>query len=328
VAESQGGFIGEDGNDLLLVSGFEGGWLQVTTLVYALDTTKTPFNWEPMDDIPMENVYTPWTTTSSGITHGGFVIVKDVYYMCGGYVGGEPGAATNACFKYNHTILPGGGEQWSRLPNLPEERGGGGMVYDSGENALYFSAGAIRPNAGGTYTVDQPDTWMLDLDDVEDPNTVAEWKDLAPAKYTANHIGFVSAKDKAGMERHFFYGGQDGHGEYDGNYADLYEFLPSSNKWEARQSMPFARGHTSSSTVAIGCGFLIAGGAKNGGGKTSDVTFFDIDEDKWTKIGQLPDAINTPVCDITGDWLYCQSGHIDGNFSVRRKIMINKEASS
>jgi hypothetical protein len=57
------------------------------------------------------------------------------------------------------------------------------------------------------------------------------------------------------------------------------------------------------------------------------LTFFDIDEDKWTNIGELPDAINTPVCDINGEWLYCQSGHISGNFSVRRKIMI-KEAST
>jgi N-acetylneuraminic acid mutarotase len=323
VAESAGGFIGNDGNDLLIVSGFHDDWGKATDKVYALDTTQTPFEWERMDDLPMDDVEIPWSKSKTGISHTAFVIVKDVYYMCGGYVGGNPGPETNACFKYNHSIRPGNGEQWSRLPNLPKGRAGGGLVYDSGKNALYFSAGAIRPRANDRHAEDQDETWMLPLDDVEDPNKEAKWNELAPAELTSNHIGFVSAKDGTGNERYFFYGGQDGEDEPDGNYDDMYEYLPSSNTWEARKSMPFGRGHTSASTRPIGCGFIIAGGAINGGWvKTNDVTFYDIDEDKWTKIGELPDKINTPVCDINGEWLYCQSGHISKEFSYRRKIKV------
>jgi hypothetical protein len=315
------------------VSGFVDDWEQSTNKVYALDTTKTPFTWEPMDDLPMDNVDAPWSNSKTGITHGAFVIVKDIYYMCGGYLGGNPGAETNACFKYNHSILPGNGEQWSRLPNLPKGRGGGGLVYDSGENALYFSLGATRPRPYDRYCEDQTDTWMLDLDDVEDPNTVAEWKDLAPAKYTANHIGFVSAKDKTGNERYYFYGGQNGEDEPNGNYADMYEYLPSTNTWESRRSMPFNRGHTSASTLAIGCGFMIAGGAIDGGWvHTSDVSFYDPFGESdglgsWTKIGDLPTAINTAVCGIHGEWFYCQSGAVETFFSWRRKIKV-KAAST
>ena len=87
--------------------------------------------------------------------------------------------------------------------------------------------------------------------------------------------------------------------------------------------MPFTRGHASSSTRAMGCGFIIAGGSTNENGKTKDISFYDITTDTWTKIGELPNAINTPVCDIGVDgYLYCESGWPNGTFSHKRKIYL------
>lgn len=89
--------------------------------------------------------------------------------------------------------------------------------------------------------------------------------------------------------------------------------------------MPMARGHASSSTLAYGCGFIIIGGALNGGVMTADISYYDIDTDTWTKIGDLPKEKNTPVCviypDWNGgdDWLHCESPK---TFSARIQITL------
>jgi len=62
--------------------------------------------------------------------------------------------------------------------------------------------------------------------------------------------------------------------------------------------------------------------------QTSDISYYDpLDgpNGKWTKIGDLSKAINTPVCDFSlnvngEDWMYCESGSPNRSFSKRRKI--------
>ena len=69
-------------------------------------------------------------------------------YVMGGYLGGDLGTGGVGqeladVLVYDHSALPG--NQWSRLPNLPQARAGGGGFYDSRTNALFFSGGATRP---------------------------------------------------------------------------------------------------------------------------------------------------------------------------------------
>jgi hypothetical protein len=35
---------------------------------------------------------------------------------------------------------------------------------------------------------------------------------------------------------------------------------------------------------AIGCGFVIAGGTSNTGGKITDISYYSLDEDLWSKV--------------------------------------------
>jgi hypothetical protein len=130
----------------------------------------------------------------------------------------------------------------------------------------------------------------------------------------------VDAKDGSGNARHFFLGGQKAEGEANDNFSKNYEWDAVNEGWIARADIPMPRGHFSSSTRSIGCGFLIAGGTANGMSKISDISYYDKDSDKWTKIGNLWTSINTPVCDIAtyGDgekWLYC-----DGHWHGRKRI--------
>jgi hypothetical protein len=318
VAEAQGAIMNNNGNrDLVLISGFVNGYDQSTAQTYARTVGNNGNNnnapWRRMDDVPL----------SVGITHGAFALNgnnRNVLYMCGGYVGGHPGPDTNQCFVYNHSQAPGSqNRQWSRLgADLPSGRAGGGLVYDKQRRALVFAAGAQRPEPGNPEAFDYNTTWMYYFDR---PN--AGWVRQADIPFLANHMSFVTAVDaNTNQERHYFLGGQVGENEYTGNVVDNFEWDMDRLTWVRRRSMPMTRGHAASSTRAVGCGFVIAAGSTNENGKTADVSYYNVPTDTWTSIGTLPNAINTPVCDIdvVERYMYCESGWATGSFSWRRQM--------
>ena len=116
-------------------------------------------------------------------------------------------------------------------------------------------------------------------------------------------------------KRHYFLAGQIGENESTGNIKDNYEWDAMNKMWIRRKSMPFTRGHTASSTRAIGGGFIIAAGSTNESGTTSHTVLSLL-----PKIFQL--AINTPVCDIAGGYFYCEGGWANGADSYRIKIEV------
>ena len=294
------------GSDLVIISGFKNGWNYVTKETYALDTSDPNAQWRRMDDLP----------ASDGVTHSAFAVVGQKLYMCGGYLGGNPGPDIPDCFVYDHSVQPGTSGQWSTFQPLPEGRGGGGMIYDTNSNALLYAAGADRQK-GTQVTFDPPTTWMYSFD-----NKSAGWVQKQDIPYVGNHISYVTAYDDNGKERHYFVGGQLSGDEFNSNLADHVEWDAENEQWIKRQSMPFPRGHSASSTRAIGCGYITIAGAKNRWAKTSDVSYYDIPSDSWKKIGDLPEALNTPVCDISNGWLYCESGHPHSRFSYKRQLTV------
>jgi hypothetical protein len=177
------------------------------------------------------------------------------------------------------------------------------MVYDPNRKALIFAGGAVRPTAGRPTSVNQPQTWMYEFDN-------PGWKAMSDINFLSNHMSYVSTKDATGKTRHYFAGGQTGENEVSGNVADNYEWDAMAERWIERRDMPFTRGHASSSTTAVPCGYIIAGGATNEFGKTNDVSFYDINSNSWTKIGELPMSLNTPVCaiDFVAGTYYCETG--------------------
>jgi hypothetical protein len=193
------------------------------------------------------------------------------------------------------------------------------MVYDSSQNELMYAGGAVRPYDDNAFAADRNDAWILTLDNME-----AGWAPTTPIPYLTNHVSFVTAINSSGLERHYIVGGQVGENEHDGNNDQIYEWVTETESWIEREHMPFTRGHAGSSTRAIGCGFLIAGGSTNEFGKTDDVSYYDIPTDSWTSIGNISLPINTPVCDISGDYMYCESGFLTGKFSWRRKILMDQ----
>lgn len=310
LAEAQGGVIG---NYFFVTCGFDTGFFQTTTDTYRRDLSKPDAEWEKQDDYPLDE----------GVTHGATVVIGDKFYICGGYLGGHPGPHIPNCFVFDNSVAPGQG-QWTALPDMPDGRGGGGLTYDSTLNKITYAGGAERPNADkewyftAVYTVDYLHAWSLDLGDPE-----AVWQVEPDIPYFGNHMGFVTALDKDSNEHHFYLGGQVGDLEYTGNVDNNYEWDAMSAEWIEKAPLPFARGHASESTRPISCGFFQAGGSFNDYGVTREVTYYDTGTNSWVKIGDLPVPVRTPVCDVYGEYMECQSGLPDSAFFAwKRKIIV------
>jgi hypothetical protein len=303
VRETQGALIG---NDIVITSGFINGVANATNQTYARDITGAKGNqWRRMDDMPVP----------IGVTHGAFAVVGMKLYFCGGFYGGNPGPHMNDCFIYDHAAPPK--RQWSRFGRLPGGgTGGAGMVYDSSTNALYYATGGKRFDLTQRDIVDENTFYMYPLN-----QPGATWVRMGNSPLVANHISFVTALDKLGNERHYFLGGQLGKNECTENQDINYEWNAITKKWIRRANIPFPRGHATSSTIPIGCGFLMAAGSINTPvgcfKKTTDISYYDIETDKWTSIGNVTHDVNAPVCGIGDDGYFY---FISERRANRRKI--------
>jgi N-acetylneuraminic acid mutarotase len=296
------------GNDFVTFGGFIENFSATTNLTYAKDITVPNSPWRKMDDMPL----------AIPSTHAPTVRIGTKVYICGGYAGGHPGPHSANCLVYDHSIPPGNGLQWTRFADLPNNGyAGGGMVYDTIRDALYYAGGGQRLVAGNPHPVDSNRTFKYSLN-----NPTAGWVEIAPIPYKANHLSSVT-QTYLGKERHYFVGGQVGEYEVKQNLADLYEFIAHNESWVKRTLMPFARGHATASTRPFGCGFIIAGGSVNSlttkRERIRDIHYYDIPSDTWTFIGNL--SINipqpTPLVDIHANgYMY----YINGRNSNRRRI--------
>jgi len=164
----------------------------------------------------------------------------------------------------------------------------------------HLAGGAERPNPWSPHAEDYQHTWKLSLDNIE-----AGWQEKTDIPFLSNHMSYVSILDAMGQQHHFFVGGQVGQNEKSGNIDDIWEYIVATDDWVKHANLPFTRGHASSSTRPLGCGFFqIAGSTNgyydldewgsNGPGKTSDISFSDFILDRWTKIGDMTNPIKHP----------------------------------
>ena len=183
------------GNDFVSFGGFVNGFTATSNQTYARDITLANSPWRRMDDIPL----------AISMTHAPTVPIGMKVYMCGGYLGGHPGPHVAYCFMYDHSIPSGNGLQWTRFADLPNNGyAGGGMIYDTIRNSLYYAGGGQRLNVGSAHPVDFDRTFKFSFQ-----NPTAGWVELAPIPYKANHLSSVT-QNYLGKERHFFVGGQKG----------------------------------------------------------------------------------------------------------------------
>lgn len=254
------------------------------------DVTNVTHSFTLFDDAPTEWVRR--TDMPMPLTHVAQVGHGAKMYICGGFLGKHPGPSVRDCYMYDLAM-----DEWKKLPSLPHQRAGGGIVYIEKMHSLFF-AGGVEREAGAVSGNDHDDSYMLDLNDWS-----KGWVQKAFFRNPRNHLSAVHVKD-----RYFFIGGQHQANEETGNQASLDEYVPDENKWYKRTDMPFGVGHLSASTPRWGGGFIVIGGVRNGKEKSDAVLFYDLLNDTWVDVGNYVYGVQTPVCGVVRNAIICTTG--------------------
>lgn len=110
--------------------------------------------------------------------------------------------------------------------------------------------------------------------------------------------------------RYFFVGGQHNKDEDNGNVDSVQEYNYKNDAWIKRESMPYAAGHISASTLKYGNGFLVVAGVSNSDGNKeliSTIIYYHLLTDRWHTIGRYIRTAQTPICGIANDILMCST---------------------
>lgn len=282
VFESQGTVIGNDalGYHLFVAGGFK-SFPGVTNHVYTRKVGVANAPWIRRADMPF------------AVTHMAQVANGPMFCGAGGYLGKHPGRSTNTVHCYDLRE-----NKWSRLPDLPGDRAGGGMALrmKNGFNELIFAGGVDREFNSFARHVDHAETWVLDLND---PGK--GWVDQkAPIPNPRNHMSAVQS-----CGRLFWVGGQRKMNEQSGNQVTVNEWLPEQRTWKKIADLPYPLSHVSASVMAYKCGMLVVGGMLNGKKMTSNVLYWEPQENKWHVVGKYGHDAATPVCGLRVDRMIC-----------------------
>lgn len=287
VFEAGGGVLNVTKNrwDFIVMGGFK-GFPNATSDMYSIQV-----------DPGMVNGKNKWVKRSAmpdPLTHMAQTVDGQYFYGVGGYLGSHPGKSSKSAWRYDIE-----NDTWSRLPNIPERRAGGGLILVF-KRYLIYTSGVDRPENSMAIHNDKPDTWRLDLENLENGWT----DDFAPIAKPRNHMGAV-----ASCGRFFFVGGQEGSNEHTGNLVNVDEYDPIKKKWvNGVAQLPEKVGHISASVMPYKCGILVVGGFGQERAKRSDVLWWDPQENKWLIIGQFPTQVATPVCGLLYSRLTCGTG--------------------
>lgn len=192
---------------------------------------------------------------------------------------------------------------WSRLPDLPEARGGGAAVVL--DDKLHFFNGASFDGQNGGFQKDFATHWALDL-----KNPSGGWKNRASNSLGRNHLGGVVWGGKI-----YAIGGQFFEDEGCSNQKLVEAYNPAKNKWTRVANLPIGTGHISPATHATKHGFIVVGGVvdkANGchppGVKRSQLLFYNPTTDKWTDLYNKHGGASA-VSGIVGNTVYVQHGN-------------------
>lgn len=267
-----------------------GGFYTGTTTTARSDVYDPAANsWSQLPDLPEE------------LTHSAVVADGNTVWLVGGYVDNHPGPSTRSVWKYD-TV----NRTYTRGPLLPAPRGAGGAAIVGRE--LHFFGGTSRV-AGSTADPDQPDHWVLNLDNG------TTWSARAPLPNPRNHLAGATVDGKI-----YAIGGQHNENENTGLQSDVHRFDPTTNAWTKMASLPKARSHIVS--VVRDGQILVLGGTNPGNTASSDVTAYAPESNTWSKLPSLPGGRKTSVAGLVNGVVYLTGGSLAtstyaGRFAAR-----------
>ena len=230
------------------------------------------------------------------VTHMGVAVVNEEIWIIGGFVGDNPGIATDQVQIYN-TVS----NTWRSGTALPAPRASGASVLN-GSKIHYF--GGLLPDR----LTDVGNHYVLDLNDLN-----SGWSELAPLPDPRNHL---SAANINGLI--YAIGGQFGHDNLviDQKLVDVYN--PDNDQWSNIADLPFERSHFEPGTTVYNGKIIIAGG-RQGNIFFNNITEYDPTVNQWSELCPLPENLLAPNIKVFGNRLIVSNGGIDGTSNPTNK---------
>lgn len=224
------------------------------------------------------------------VTHSTMAIYNGQIWLVGGFVGDNPGYATDTVQIYDIAT-----DTWSYGPNLPGARASGGGAFVG--NKLYHFGGLLPDRM-----TDIDETLVLDLDDL-----AAGWQTLAPMPIGINHMGVASVEGII-----YSVGGQnglDGASEVLRDY--MYSYDPATDSWATLASLPEERSQMEPGTFTVD-GKIYAAGGRKPGNFHQDILEYDIATDAWSTLCTMPAKLHAPTVQFVNEMLVLANGGLFG----------------
>jgi N-acetylneuraminic acid mutarotase len=246
--------------------------------------------------VAWSEVYDPATNTWRRLadfprrwSHVGAATDGRYAYFAGAYVGTGTGFqqtfASKEVFRYDPRT-----DGYTRLPDLPEARGSGGLVLLGRD--LHFFGGADIPARA-----DRGEHWVLNLD------SGTTWRAAAPMPNPRTHFGAVALNGKI-----YALGGERNHDEnlIPQNTTQVYD--PATDRWTALAPMPRAVNHIAGSTDVYQGRVLVLGGQEQHDQSIADCYAYDPATNRWTTLNPLPGRRFSGLAAVIGNDIYFTQG--------------------
>lgn len=252
------------GDRLYLFGGFETRGLRATTRSDRYDPATD--SWTRIADLP------------APVTHAGIAVDGTFVWVVGGFVGDNPGTATDSVWRYDSV-----NDRWEPGPSLPEPRASAPLVRH--RRSLHFFGG-LRSDR----TTDSGDHWRLDLD------SPSAWEPRAALPEPRNHAAGIELDGTI-----YMIGGQHGHDGVFEDVASVHAYDPASDSWRERAPLAYGRSHFEPGTFSANGKIVIVGGRANARLVVYDVTAYDPIADKWNDLVPMDVPARAPTAALVGD---------------------------
>jgi N-acetylneuraminic acid mutarotase len=219
--------------------------------------------WTALAPLPAQNA-----TGRGGLSHAGVATDGRDIFFAGGYTANAAGSGQifGTVEVYRYTVAS---NTYTRLPDLPQIRAAGAMVYLDGR--LHFLGGTNRARDRET-----PEHWALDLSD-----PAAGWVARAPLPNPRNHLASAVLDGRI-----YVAGGQHGQDAASSTQSELDVYDPVADRWTTRAPLPSALSHITA-TVLDGQ-LLVLGGETSYNHSTATAYAYDPQANTWTALSPLP----------------------------------------
>jgi N-acetylneuraminic acid mutarotase len=235
--------------------------------------------------VPGADVFDPstnrWTSLPNfrlkcAETHAGVAVDGRFVYFAGGYVGdllkGRQQPITSSVWRWEP-----GTNNWKRVAELPEGRGGGALVKLKRELHYFGGCLADRVTNSGTH-------WMLSLGATSGAaDDGKQWIQRRSLPKARDHLSGAALNGKI-----YAIGGEFGHDVLSDQKSYVHCYNPKTNRWTRVANLHISKSHAEAGTFVMAGRIFIAGGQVAGHGPTRDVEEYDPAKNIWTQVKPLP----------------------------------------